>query len=139
MSRLLEVFQHDYPQDLTVSTINLSPSISFFIYNYLTIFKFFLYLKLHMLCAAPLYFPLQWLWSWTFQQILSLIFSLSLCLSLSIYIYIYEQETSVCICCTVAIKQKTQSLFDEFSYFFNTYSCSFKSLQKLFIQFLPLP
>ena len=33
---------------------------------------------------------------------------------------IYEQETSACMCCTVTIKQKTQSLFDEFSYSFNT-------------------
>ena len=33
--------------------------------------------------------------------------------------YIHEQETSVCMCYTVAIKQKTQSLFDEFSYSFN--------------------
>ena len=30
------------------------------------------------------------------------------------YIYIYEQETSVCKCCTVTIKQKIQSLYDEF-------------------------
>ena len=36
-----------------------------------------------------------------------------------IYIHIHEQETSVCMCYTVAIKQKTQSLFDEFSYSFN--------------------
>ena len=38
-----------------------------------------------------------------------------------IYIYIlYEQETSVCTYCTVTIKQKRQSLFDEFSYSFIT-------------------
>ena len=37
-----------------------------------------------------------------------------------IYIYIYEQKTSVCMCHAVKIKQKTQRLFDEFSYFFNT-------------------
>ena len=30
------------------------------------------------------------------------------------HIYIYEQETSVCKCCTVTIKQKIQSLYDEF-------------------------
>ena len=36
-----------------------------------------------------------------------------------IYIYIYEQETSVSMCCVVNIKQKTQRLFDEFSYSFN--------------------
>ena len=44
-----------------------------------------------------------------------------------IYIYIYEQETkkpsSVWMCCTVTIKQKIKSLFDQFSYSFNTYSC----------------
>ena len=34
--------------------------------------------------------------------------------------YIYEQETSVCMCCTVTIKQKRQSLFDEFSYSCNS-------------------
>ena len=31
-----------------------------------------------------------------------------------IYKYVYERETSVCLCCTTTIKQKTQSLFDEF-------------------------
>ena len=36
------------------------------------------------------------------------------------YVCMYEQETSVCMCCTVTIKQKTQSLFDEFLYSFNT-------------------
>ena len=36
--------------------------------------------------------------------------------------YIYEQETSVCMCCVVKIKQKTQRLFDQFSYSFNTQS-----------------
>ena len=34
--------------------------------------------------------------------------------------YIYGQETSVCMCCTVTIKQKAQSLFDDFLYPFNT-------------------
>ena len=34
----------------------------------------------------------------------------------------YEQEASVCMCCTVTIKQKTKSLFDEFLYSSNTYS-----------------
>ena len=34
--------------------------------------------------------------------------------------YIYEQETSVCMCCTLTIKQKAKSLFDEFLYSFNT-------------------
>ena len=37
-----------------------------------------------------------------------------------IYIYIYERETSVCMCYTITVKQKTQRLFDEFSYSFNT-------------------
>ena len=37
-----------------------------------------------------------------------------------IYIYIYERETSVCMCYTIKVKQKTQRLFDEFSYSFNT-------------------
>ena len=32
----------------------------------------------------------------------------------------YEQETSVCMCWVVKIKQKTQRLFDDFSYSFNT-------------------
>ena len=36
-----------------------------------------------------------------------------------IYIYIYERETSVCMCYTITVKQKTQRLFDEFSYSFN--------------------
>ena len=36
------------------------------------------------------------------------------------YIILYEQETSVCMWCTVKIKQKAQSLFDEFLYSFNT-------------------
>ena len=35
-----------------------------------------------------------------------------------IYIYIYERETSVCMCYTITVKQKTQRLFDEFSYSF---------------------
>ena len=35
-------------------------------------------------------------------------------------IYIYEQETSVCMCYKITVKQKTQRLFDEFSYSFNT-------------------
>ena len=34
--------------------------------------------------------------------------------------YIYEQETRVCMCCVVKIKQKTQHLFDKFSFSFNT-------------------
>ena len=34
-----------------------------------------------------------------------------------IYIYIYERETSVCMCYTITVKQKTQCLFDEFSYY----------------------
>ena len=34
--------------------------------------------------------------------------------------YIYEYETNVYMCCTVKIKQKTQSLFDEFSSSFST-------------------
>ena len=38
----------------------------------------------------------------------------------TIYIYIYEQETSVCMYYTITVKQKTQRLFDEFSYSFNT-------------------
>ena len=29
----------------------------------------------------------------------------------------------VCMCCVVTKKQKTQSLFDEFSYSFNNQSC----------------
>ena len=37
-----------------------------------------------------------------------------------IYIYIYERETSVSMCYTITVKQKTQRLFDEFSYSFNT-------------------
>ena len=37
-----------------------------------------------------------------------------------IYKYIYERETSVCMCYTITVKQKTQRLFDEFSYSFNT-------------------
>ena len=37
-----------------------------------------------------------------------------------LYIYIYERETSVCMCYTITVKQKTQRLFDEFSYSFNT-------------------
>ena len=37
-----------------------------------------------------------------------------------IYIYIYERETSVCMCYTITVKQKTQRLFDKFSYSFNT-------------------
>ena len=37
-----------------------------------------------------------------------------------ICIYIYERETSVCMCYTIKVKQKTQRLFDEFSYSFNT-------------------
>ena len=37
-----------------------------------------------------------------------------------IYIYIFERETSVCMCYTITVKQKTQRLFDEFSYSFNT-------------------
>ena len=37
-----------------------------------------------------------------------------------IYIYIYERETNVCMCYTITVKQKTQRLFDEFSYSFNT-------------------
>ena len=37
-----------------------------------------------------------------------------------IYMYIYERETSVCMCYTITVKQKTQRLFDEFSYSFNT-------------------
>ena len=37
-----------------------------------------------------------------------------------IHIYIYERETSVCMCYTITVKQKTQRLFDEFSYSFNT-------------------
>ena len=32
--------------------------------------------------------------------------------------YIYERETSVSMCYTITVKQKTQRLFDEFS--FNT-------------------
>ena len=36
------------------------------------------------------------------------------------YLAIYEQETSVCMCYTITVKQKTQRLFDEFLYFFNT-------------------
>ena len=35
-------------------------------------------------------------------------------------IYIFERETSVCMCYTITVKQKTQRLFDEFSYSFNT-------------------
>ena len=35
-------------------------------------------------------------------------------------VYVYERETSVCMCYTVTVKQKTQRLFDEFSYSFNT-------------------
>ena len=34
--------------------------------------------------------------------------------------YIYERETSVYMCYTITIKQKIQSVFDEFSYSFNT-------------------
>ena len=34
-----------------------------------------------------------------------------------IYKYIYERETSVCMCYTITVKQKTQRLFDEFSYY----------------------
>ena len=33
---------------------------------------------------------------------------------------IYERETSVGMCYTITVKQKTQRLFDEFSYSFNT-------------------
>ena len=51
-----------------------------------------------------------------------------ICVSVYIYtyiciyicIYIYERETSVCMCYTIKVKQKTQRLFDEFSYSFNT-------------------
>ena len=42
------------------------------------------------------------------------------CIYIYIYIYIYERETSVCMCYTITVKQKTQRLFDEFSYSFNT-------------------
>ena len=39
----------------------------------------------------------------------------------TIYIYIiYERETSVSMCYTITVKQKTQRLFDEFLYSFNT-------------------
>ena len=38
-----------------------------------------------------------------------------------IYIYyIYERQTSVRMGYTITVKQKTQRLFDEFSYSFNT-------------------
>ena len=37
----------------------------------------------------------------------------------NIYIYIYMNKKPVCMCCAVKIKQKTQRLFDEFSYFFS--------------------
>ena len=33
-----------------------------------------------------------------------------------VYIYIYERETSMCMCYKITVKQKTQRLFDEFSY-----------------------
>ena len=36
------------------------------------------------------------------------------------YMYIYERETSVCMCYRITVKQKTQRLFDEYSYSFNT-------------------
>ena len=39
-------------------------------------------------------------------------------INIYIYIYIYEQESNVCMRCAVKIKQKTQSLFDQFLYFF---------------------
>ena len=45
------------------------------------------------------------------------------CANAQIYIYIYiiyERETSVSMCYTITVKQKTQRLFDEFLYSFNT-------------------
>ena len=36
------------------------------------------------------------------------------------YMYTYERETSLSMCCATTIKQKTQSLLDEFSYSSNT-------------------
>ena len=35
-----------------------------------------------------------------------------------IYICIFEREISLCMCYTKTVKQKTQRLFDEFSYSF---------------------
>ena len=37
----------------------------------------------------------------------------------NVYIYIYTYA-SVCMCYTITVKEKTQRLFDEFSYSFNT-------------------
>ena len=35
-----------------------------------------------------------------------------------IYVCIFEREISLCMCYTKTVKQKTQRLFDEFSYSF---------------------
>ena len=36
-----------------------------------------------------------------------------------IYIYVYMNKKPVSLCCVVKVKQKTQRVFDEFSYSFN--------------------
>ena len=50
----------------------------------------------------------------------NLILYIYICIYIYRHIYIYERETSVCMCYAITVKQKTQRLFDEFSYSFNT-------------------